>query len=104
MPTLLNLTRTCNAFPSQWEADTPDGGRVYIRMRYGYLSWGSGKDDQEAVQDSDRHRKHIEHLEGDVPGTKFWGVMSDAEMLRLLPELWPEWAPLELAYTGHVVP
>ena len=33
-----NLVCTCEACPSQWEANTDDGRGVYIRYRWGYLS------------------------------------------------------------------
>ncbi len=33
-----NLVQTCDACPSQWDAETEDGRNVYIRYRWGYLS------------------------------------------------------------------
>jgi len=33
-----NLIQTCEACPSQWEAQTIDNRGVYVRYRWGYLS------------------------------------------------------------------
>jgi hypothetical protein len=33
-----NLEQTCFACPSQWEGETVDGKKFYIRYRFGWLS------------------------------------------------------------------
>lgn len=35
---LTHLVQTCDACPSQWDAETDDGRPVYIRYRWGFLS------------------------------------------------------------------
>jgi len=35
---VVELERTCPAFPSQWEGKLEDGRMVYIRYRWGWLS------------------------------------------------------------------
>ena len=36
------LKQTCDGCPSQWEGKTDDGKYVYIRYRYGWLSFCIG--------------------------------------------------------------
>jgi len=38
LPTVIELTQTLSACPSQWDGRTKDGEYVYIRYRWGYLS------------------------------------------------------------------
>lgn len=38
MTVLTSLTHTCYACPSQWNAVTDDGRKVYIRYRFGQLT------------------------------------------------------------------
>lgn len=64
---LTELTMTCSACPSQWDALTTDGRRLYIRYRWGTLT--------------------VSH-EGEVLfqkriGDAFDGVLSEDEMLRV---------------------
>lgn len=33
-----NVTQTCGACPSQWDAKGPNGEYVYVRFRHGWLS------------------------------------------------------------------
>jgi hypothetical protein len=33
-----SLTRTCRACPAQWDGETDDGRKVYVRFRWGRLS------------------------------------------------------------------
>jgi len=35
---LISLNQTCFGCPSQWDAQTSDNRKVYIRYRWGYLS------------------------------------------------------------------
>ena len=47
-----NLTQTCSVCPSQWEANTADGRKVYIRYRWGQLRVGVGDTLYDAVDDA----------------------------------------------------
>lgn len=47
-----SIIRTCYACPSQWEGETEDGRKVYVRYRHGLLSVGLGATMDEAVDDS----------------------------------------------------
>ncbi len=73
-----NLVQTCDACPSHWEGITEDGKAVYIRHRWGILSYGIGKDLDEAVLNDGR----------DVClqiGQHGWeGIMTTEEMLKHL--------------------
>lgn len=40
------LEQTCTACPSQWEGKMEDGRYVYIRYRWGALSWTVGEETQ----------------------------------------------------------
>ena len=72
-----DLVRICEALPSAWQAQTLDGGPVYIRYRYGRLKVyvGVGPDVRttsdfgELVYLRDFHRR-------------YHGLMSTGEMLR----------------------
>ena len=46
------LRKTCDACPSQWEGRTADGRHIYIRYRFGDLSFGTGESFESAVRDS----------------------------------------------------
>lgn len=46
---IVNLKMTCWACPSQWEGQLLDGSYIYIRYRYGILSYGIGSTPDEAV-------------------------------------------------------
>lgn len=41
---LKTLEMTCDFCPSQWEGETEDGKRIYIRYRWGHLSYLIGDD------------------------------------------------------------
>lgn len=60
------LVQTCHACPSQWDATTPDGKRVYIRYRWGFLT-----------VDIDGKRVYERQI-----GNSLDGVMTTAEMLN----------------------
>jgi hypothetical protein len=49
LPSLVALTKTCTACPSQWEGILEDGRAVYARYHHGELSVGIGDDIDEAV-------------------------------------------------------
>lgn len=42
LPRVIELDRTCMAFPAQWEGRIADGRQVYIRYRNGWLSASVG--------------------------------------------------------------
>jgi hypothetical protein len=46
---VVSLTQTCESCPSQWEGALKDGRALYIRYRWGRLSFGVGADIEEAV-------------------------------------------------------
>lgn len=62
-----NLEQTCFACPSQWEGRTEDDEYVYIRYRYGILSWKVG----------DSIKGEIYH------GGEMDGVMDTGTMIKL---------------------
>ena len=64
------LKMTCGACPSQWEGFFEDGGSVYIRYRWGYLS----------VEDTPRGE--LAYF-GRQVGDGFHGVMTTEEMLEI---------------------
>ena len=69
-----NLELTCWPCPSQWEAETLQGEKVYIRYRWGLLSVGVGEGLCDAVENQE------EVYSSDNP----WdGEMSEQEMLCL---------------------
>lgn len=47
--TIIKLTRTCIACPSQWEGETSHGAAVYIRFRWGELTVHVGPSIDEAI-------------------------------------------------------
>lgn len=66
---------TCIACPSQWEGQLEDGEYVYIRYRYGSLSFGSGDTFEEAVHNSE----YVKSI-----GDGMDGVLSTEDMLNEL--------------------
>lgn len=46
---LTQLRQTCSACPSQWEGRTEDGLDLYVRYRWGQLTWGFGEGMDNAV-------------------------------------------------------
>jgi len=46
------ITRTCGACPSQWQGTLIDGRMIYIRYRYGKLSFGISPNPTEDVYDA----------------------------------------------------
>ena len=73
---IVELVKTCEACPSQWDARTPDGKYIYIRYRYGNLWMGVGDTEQDAVLNSEVTRQGI--------GNEHDGLMDTKRMLRLL--------------------
>ena len=70
------LVKTCDVCPAQWDGELKNGQTIYIRYRYGVLSWGIGKNLTLAVRDSFSNRKHI--------GDDLDGSMTDTEMAKHL--------------------
>ena len=70
-----NLTQLTPACPSQWEADTEDGRKVYVRYRWGKLRVGVGDDIDEAVASSRYNYVW-------TGGGAYSGVMTTKEMLE----------------------
>lgn len=64
------IEQTCYACPSQWEIDLEDGRHIYVRYRWGTLSF-----------DVD----NIEVYSEDI-GDGLSGVIGEGEMLRILNE------------------
>ena len=52
MINVLSCRRTCIACPSQWEGECSDGQHIYIRFRWGSLTWGIGDTINAAVEAS----------------------------------------------------
>lgn len=46
------LQHTCSACPSQWEGETQDGQFLYVRYRWGRLTWGFGTTIDNAIEAS----------------------------------------------------
>lgn len=77
--TITNLRMTCDACPSQWEAITEDGRKVYIRYRFGHLSCHIALDSKESAF-SDPIPIGISY------GNSMSGVLKTNKMLKLLKE------------------
>ncbi len=73
---LVELTRTCEACPAQWEGRTDDGRYVYMRYRWGSFGFSLGLTREEAV----RNPYSFTHGSGD----SFDGYMTEYEMRAIL--------------------
>lgn len=78
-PKLRDLDKFTFACPCQWWARTEDGQDVYIRYRFGELSWGIGADRDEAITNSGDHGREV--------GSDLDGVMETDEMLKHLSDV-----------------
>lgn len=67
-PAIADLTRTCRAFPTQWDATSCDGTDYYIRFRHGTLT----------VQRGGPGGEEIHRSEHDMGGELPVGVMQEA--------------------------
>ena len=76
LPTVVALTKTCLACPSQWDGVLEDGRAIYARYRHGALSVGIGDDPEEAVRNSWTERA----LYADYVGDGFDGFMNFDEL------------------------
>jgi hypothetical protein len=52
MINVISCTQTCTACPSQWEGVCSDGRHIYIRFRWGCLTYGLGDTIDDAVTNS----------------------------------------------------
>ena len=76
-----NIKQTCEACPSQWEAETPDKRGVYIRFRWGCLSiCVSNEPNEHGLDGKEVYRKQ---LSDDMDGFISWGEV--AEIIEKLP-------------------
>lgn len=71
---LRELWQTCSACPSQWEGITEDGRSIYVRYRWGTLTWGFGDTLDAAVDESIRSQ-------GKQLGEEFDGELDTYTML-----------------------
>lgn len=78
MVNVISCQRTCIACPSQWEGVCSDGRHIYIRFRWGTLTFGLGDTIDLAVDDSFKH-------EG-VDFGNMDGWMTNAEMQQAMLE------------------
>jgi hypothetical protein len=77
---IIKLTCTCLVSPSQWEAELDNGEYLYVRYRWGGLSYGIGKDIDEAVTNSIGSSIKLGDDEYD-------GIMSEEQMLLVMEQL-----------------
>lgn len=110
---ITQLAMTCSACPSQWEGTTVGGGSVYIRYRYGWLTASVGPDLDSAVLPIDQAKADLLAEMGwtgvtvnggtfvydDRIGDEYDGVLSDAEMRRLLGDVF-EFPPSTIGSYG----
>lgn len=75
---IIELTKTCFACPSQWDAKLEDGRWAYIRFRHGHFTARVGETSDTAVSG-----ELIIELD---QGHPLDGVMSDSEMMSILVE------------------
>jgi hypothetical protein len=87
MINVISCKRTCTACPSQWEGVCSDGWHIYVRFRWGCLTYGLGDTIDAAVDDSFKR-------EGVDFGTMD-GWMTNAEMQQAMLELDIHFAMIE---------
>jgi len=75
---VIELTKTCFACPSQWDAKLDDDLWAYIRFRHGRFTARVGKTPEDAVGGA-----LVIELD---QGHPMDGVMTDSEMLSILVE------------------
>lgn len=71
---VVELEKTCEAVPAQWEGKTDDGRFVYVRYRYGWLAVSFGETMDEAVDGRTCTPFHA-HV-----GGQFDGHMTESEL------------------------
>jgi hypothetical protein len=77
MVNIISCERTCTACPSQWEGVCSDGRHIYVRYRWGCLTYGLGDTIEAAVDDSFK-------CDGIETGESMSGWMSNAEMQNVM--------------------
>jgi hypothetical protein len=79
------LARTGDRSPSQWEGETQDGRRVYVRYRWGHLTIGIGESMSDAVE-------HGGNLFDKQLGDRLDGSLEFDQLRDATKELiqWPE--------------
>jgi hypothetical protein len=75
-----NIKQTCDACPSQWVGETKDGKPIYIRYRWGYLSFRLGEVGQTNVVD-------YKELLGEQIGDAFDGSLETWDMLDIIQNI-----------------
>ena len=75
---IIELTKTCFACPSQWEAKLEDGRWAYLRFRFGNFTMSVGETPKDAVSG-----ELVIELD---QGHPMDGVMTDSEMMSILVE------------------
>jgi hypothetical protein len=92
---LHNLKKTCDSFPSQWEAVNEQGQNVYIRFRSDTLTvhcpYDVANEDYDSFIASQILK--LEHVRGDQHA----GYMDEGEMLKLTGYVWDSTYP----YRAH---
>lgn len=82
---VVDLKRTCDASPSQWEGLTENGMAIYIRYRSGVLSAGAG-DDIELAAASSCGMGEPPLYYADATGDGY-GYMSQHRMMHILADV-----------------
>ena len=74
------IKKTCECYPSQWEAKLMDGRMLYIRYRWGVLSIRVSLKKTDDIMDAVDGKEIL----GKRLGTGFDGYLSDNAMRRYL--------------------
>jgi hypothetical protein len=77
---VISYRKTCPACPAQWEGVCSDGRFIYIRFRWGSLTWGVGNTIELAVDDS------FACLDIISDEDSYNGYMEDEEMKKIMAE------------------
>lgn len=96
MRKVVELVKTCEACPAQWEGKTDDGKFVYVRYRHGGLSIGFGRTISRAIFASHLAMNDKFQLDG-----KYDGEMELSE-LKALTAGEIEWPDVDVhGYSRH---
>lgn len=79
---VIDLRMTCSACPTQWEGTLDDGRCVYVRYRWGCLTWGFGDTPYAAIDDSISGER-CKQLGGEFDGELDEMTMLDETGMRL---------------------
>lgn len=77
MTIVVNLTRTCEVCPSQWEGRTADGGHIYVRYRWGWLHIGLGTTLNGAIDDMTIDRQMGDEYDGQLTYAQLIAATQD---------------------------